>query len=140
MIVLDTNVLSEVVKPQPSPAVLKWFAKQDRATLFTTTITQAEMLYGLERLPDGKRKQFLVQAVNGMFAEDFEGHVLNFDSPAAAAYARLLHLRKSNGLSTAQSDLMIAAIALSIGAAVATRNLTDFQAAGLAVINPWDSI
>ena len=106
--------------------------------MFTTTITQAEILYSLERLPDSKRKQSLAQAINAMFAEDFEGHVLNFDQPAAAAYARLLHLRKTQGLSSSQSDTMIAAIALSIGAAVATRNISDFQTAGLAVINPWE--
>ena len=138
MIVIDTNVLSEVTKPKPSTAVLDWLARQDRAAMFTTTITQAEILYSLERLPDSKRKQSLAQAINAMFAEDFEGHVLNFDQPAAAAYARLLHLRKTQGLSSSQSDTMIAAIALSIGAAVATRNISDFQTAGLAVINPWE--
>ena len=139
MIVLDTNVLSEVVKPQPARSVLDWLARQDRSALFTTTITQAEMLYGLERLPDGRRKQALDQAVNAMFAEDFEGHVLNFDQHAAAAYARLHHQRKTLGLSTSQSDTMIAAIAHSIGAAVATRNIADFQTAGVAVINPWEA-
>ncbi len=137
MIVLDTNVLSEVVKPRPSPDVVRWLADQDRVALFTTTITQAEMLYGLERLADSPRKQSLRLAVEGMFAEDFEGRVLNFDQPSAAAYAQLHHQRRTHGLTISQSDTMIAAIAISIGAAVATRNTKDFEDCGIPLINPW---
>jgi predicted nucleic acid-binding protein len=84
MIVLDTNVLSEVMRPPPSEAVLRWFAMHPAATLFTTTITQAEILFGLALLPEGRRRSDLLMAAEQMFAEDFAGRVLPFDSMAAA--------------------------------------------------------
>jgi hypothetical protein len=137
MIVLDTNVLSEALKPLPSRIVLGWLAAQQPLSVFTTTITEAEVLYGVGTLPPGKRHLRLLAAVEKMFAEEFAGRILPFDEDAARAFATIVAARDRAGRPISQLDAMIAAIARSHRAAVATRNTADFQGCGIEVINPW---
>ena len=137
MIVLDTNVISEVLKPKPAVTVLRWLAAQAPAAVFTTTITLAEILYGLELLPAGKRRLQLVTAVEKMFAEQFDGRILSFDEEAARLFASIAASRASAGRPISQSYAMIAAIARSYHAAVASRNTSDFERCGIRVIDPW---
>ena len=137
MIVLDTNVLSETLRSAPDARVIEWFRAQRRAALFTTTITRAEILYGLGLLADGPRKQALSTAVQAIFEEDFAGRLLTFDSDAADLYAMIAVSRRSTGRQMSQFDAMIAAVARSTGATLATRNVKDFVDCGIAVIDPW---
>ena len=138
MIVLDTNVLSEVLRPQPEERVLAWLAGQWRAAVFTTTITRAEILYGIQTLPAGQRKDGLWQAARGILDQDFAGQVLGFDADAADAFALIAAERRAAGRPISQFDALIAAIARSRGASLATRNVKDFEGCGIALINPWD--
>jgi toxin FitB len=137
VIILDTNVLSEVMKAAPEPRVIEWLEQYPRAGLFTTTITQAEILYGIECLARGKRRTALESAVQAIFAEEFSGRVLPFDSEAALAFARIASAKRVAGRATTQVDTQIAAIAFAHGAAVATRNTVDFKNCGIVVLNPW---
>lgn len=137
MIVLDTNVLSEILRPSPDDRVLAWLERQPRSALFTTTVTEGELLYGVQLLPEGRRKTLLLDAVLAIFASDLAGRVLGFDSDAAAAYAVIAAARKATGHPISQFDAMIAAIARSRGASLATRNIKDFVDCGIEVINPW---
>jgi predicted nucleic acid-binding protein len=137
MIVLDTNVISEVLRPAPQPAVLHWLAAQPRASLFTTTVTQGEVLYGIRVLSDGKRRRGLWDAVKRIFSEDFAGQVLDFDSDAADMYAEIAASRRMAGKPISQFDAMIVARARSRGASLATRNVSDFEDCGVDVVNPW---
>lgn len=139
MIVLDTNVLSEVMKPAPASKVVRWLASQPPSRLFTTTITQGEILYGLALMPKGKRRSGLESAIAGMFAEDFGGRILSFDSDAAQVFSQIASVRKTMGRPITHADAQVAAIARSRGAALATRNVSDFDHCGVTVINPWDS-
>lgn len=138
MIVLDTNVLSELLAPSPSPAVVAWVAAQPAAAVFTTAVTEAEILYGLALLPDGRRRQALETAVRPIFSEDLAGRVLAFDREAAASYAAIAARRRALGRPISQFDAQIAAIAVSRGASIATRNVADFAETGAPVINPWE--
>lgn len=137
MIVLDTNVLSEVLRPVPEASVLAWLAAQPRAALFTTTVTRAELLYGVRLLPDGRRKIALMGAVQQIFAVDLAGQVLGFDDAAADTYAEIAAARKMTGVPISQFDAMTAATARSRGARLATRNVKDFVDCGVEVLNPW---
>ncbi|MGD0617974.1 MAG: type II toxin-antitoxin system VapC family toxin [Bryobacteraceae bacterium] len=137
MIVLDTNVLSEALKPSPSRTVLDWLASQEPLSVYVTAITQAELLYGIEVLPSGKRKSHLSVVITQLFAEDFSGRVLAFDGEAAAVFAKVVAGRKSGRRPISQFDAMIAAIARSRGAAVAARDASDFRDCGIRVVNPW---
>ena len=137
MIVLDTNVLSEALKPLPSSTVLRWLAAQIPSAVFTTTITLAEVLYGVEALPPGKRRMRLLAAVQTMFAGVFEGRILAFDEEAARIFAGIVVSRDAAGRPISQFDAMIAAIARCHRAAVATRNTADFEGCGIRIINPW---
>ena len=139
MIVLDTNVLSETLRSEPDPRVIEWFRAQRRAALFTTTITRAEILYGLGLLADGARKEALSAAIQAIFDEDFAGRLLSFDSDAADLYATIAVSRKNAGRQISQFDAMIAAVARSAGATLATRNVKDFVDCGIAVIDPWSA-
>ena len=136
MIVLDTNVLSEVVRLSPSPRVVRWLVEQGPASVFTTSITQAEMLYGLETLPAGKRRSVLQVALEKIFGE-FHGRIVPFDEDAARAFAKIVAARDALGRPISQFDGMIAAIAHSRHAALATRNAADFQDCGLRIVDPW---
>ena len=139
MIVLDTNVLSELMRPAPSEAVVNWVSAQPVTRLFTTSITQAEILHGIMLLPAGRRRDTLAAMATAMFDEDFTDRVMPFGSDAARAYAQVASARQRIGRPISQFDAQIAAIARSIGAAVATRNVADFQECGIDVVNPWES-
>jgi toxin FitB len=137
MIVLDTNVLSEALRPVPEPSVLDWLKNQPRASLFITTVTRGEILYGIRLLADGKRRRGLWDAATKIFDADFADQVLNFDSEAADMYADIAALRRTAGKPISQFDAMIVAMARSRGASLATRKVKDFEDCGVDVINPW---
>jgi len=139
MIILDTNVLSELMRPAPSPAVRAWVASQPAARLYTTTITQAEILYGLALIIDGRRRSALTNAAAQMFAEDFADRLLGFDAAAAEAFAPIAAARRQQGRPMAAFDAQIAAIAASQAAELATRNVADFLDCGIHLINPWET-
>jgi predicted nucleic acid-binding protein len=137
VIVLDTNVLSEVLRPAPEARVLAWLGSWPRSALFTTAVTRGEIFYGVRLLPEGQRRDALLRAVRGMFDEDFAGQVLPFDSDAADWYAEIAAARKLGGRPISQFDAMIAAVARSRGATLASRNVKDFVDCGVNVIDPW---
>lgn len=137
MIILDTDVISEMMRPKPAAAVAAWFALQPTAALFTTALTQAEILYGLALLPAGKRRLALQAAATALFEEDFAGRLLPFDADAAPQFAEIAAGRRSLGQPISQTDAQIAAIARSRAASIATRNVRDFAQCGVALINPW---
>ena len=139
MIVLDTNVLSELMRPKPLPRVVHWLAACPPSSLFTTSITQAEIFFGLRLLPASKRRASLEAAATELFQEDFRGRVLSFGSDAALFFAQIAAERRHLGQPISQSDAQIAAIALSGGARLATRNVTDFQNCGLILLDPWSA-
>ncbi|WP_310483213.1 type II toxin-antitoxin system VapC family toxin [Chamaesiphon sp. VAR_48_metabat_403] len=137
-IVLDTNVLSELMKPQGLTKVKNWVAAQPRENLFTTSITQAEILYGIAILPDGKRSQALREAAQRMFVEDFSSQIISFEQTAAICFAEIAANRKKIGKPIAQADAQIAAICLANNALIATRNVDDFVDCQIEIFNPWD--
>jgi len=138
VIVLDTNIVSEAMKPAPSEAVLLWLSSQEPFGIFVTAITQAEMLYGVEALASGKRKQGLMTVTDKLFGEEgFQGRILSFDHESAREFAKILAGCKAAGRPMSQFDAMIAAIARSHGATLATRNTADFEHCGIRLINPW---
>lgn len=137
MIVLDTNVLSELMRPTPSPQVAGWLAKQVAEEIFTTTITEAEIFFGIELLSKGKRREQLRAAAEAMFSEDLADRVLTFDSAAARAFANIAARRRSGGKPISYADAQIAAIAQVRGARLATRNMADFADCGIEVSDPW---
>jgi predicted nucleic acid-binding protein len=137
MIVLDTDVLCEALRPVPEPSVLHWLANQPRASLFTTTVTRGEVLYGIRVLSNSKRRRGLWDAAKKIFSEDFAGQVLSFDSDAADVYAEIAASRRMAGKPICQFDAMIVAMARSRGASLATRNVKDFEDCGVDVVNPW---
>jgi hypothetical protein len=136
VILLDTNVISEVLTPAPSPVVLRWLAAQEPSSVFTTTITQAELLYGVESLP-GKRQTRLLASIEQILNEEFEDRILPFDEEAARRFARIVVARHAMGRPISQLDAMIAAIARARHATVATRNTADFDHCGIRIIDPW---
>jgi toxin FitB len=137
MIVLDTNVLSEVLKPAPKPEVLRWLARQEPLAVFTTTITVAEMFYGVEALPNGKRRERLARVVEEILWHDFRGRILSFDENAAKLFAFVATAREAKGRPVSQMDAMIAAICRAHRATPATRNESGFAHCGISLINPW---
>ena len=136
MIVLDTNVVSEAMRPRPDPRVASWMARQNAQDLFTTAIAQAEILHGVVILPDGKRKQDLASAARRIFGL-FAGRILPFDSAAAELFAEIVAERRRIGRPIGAFDAQIAAIARSTGMALATRNVDDFDGVGVTVFDPW---
>lgn len=137
MIVLDTNVLSEVLRPTPSERVLNWMRSEPADALFTTAITEAELLYGVAVLPEGRRQRALRAAVLQILDQALAGRVLPFDSGAAREFADIAAARRRTGRPIAEADARIAAIARSRGASLATRNLGDFAGCGIELIDPW---
>ncbi len=137
MILLDTNVLSELMRLEPAQTVIDWIAGRPAASLYTTSITQAEILHGILLLPAGKRRSSFEKAANTMFDEDFVGRIVPFDTEAARFYAEIAAERHRRGRSISQFDAQIAAIARSTGATLATRNVADFDHCGINVVNPW---
>lgn len=138
MIILDTNVVSEAMKPEPHPAVKTWLNDQVAETLYLSSVTLAEMMYGIGALPEGRRKRGLGMVFDGIVAL-FGERVLAFDADAAHHYAALAIKARAVGKGLPIADGYIAAIAAARGYAVATRDAAPFQAAGIAVINPWDA-
>ena len=136
MILLDTNVVSEAMKPLPHSHVLGWLNMQAAETLFVSSITFAELLFGVAAMPQGQRKLRLEETVDGL-ADMYKGRILGFDLDTAKTYAQLAALAKSKGQGFPTADGYIAAIAVSKRMIVATRDTAPFAAVGLDVINPW---
>lgn len=136
MILLDTNVVSEAMKPAPDDTVRVWLDEQAAETLYLSSVTIAELMFGIGALPDGKRKEKLADALDGVM-ELFADRVLPFDVGAARHYAELAVKARAAGKGFLTPDGYIAAIAASKGFAVATRDTSAFDAAGVAVIDPW---
>lgn len=136
MIVLDTNVVSEAMKPQPDAAVRDWLDEQAAETLYISSVTVAELLFGIGALPDGRRKQKLAATLDGMLPL-FEGRILAFDTDAARHYAELAVAARKAGKGFPTPDGYIAAIATAHGFTVATRDASAFDAAGVPLIDPW---
>lgn len=139
MIILDTNVISEILRPAPEQRVIDWLAALDGATVYLTAITEAELCHGVAILPEGKRREGLATMIDQIVREDFAGRVLPFDSPAAVAFAAIAAARRAMGRPILHADCQIAAIARAHGATVATRNAADFADCGIDLINPWNT-
>jgi hypothetical protein len=137
VIVLDTSVVSEIMKAAPEESVAGWIAEQAEASLYITSITQAEILYGIQRLGAGKRRSALEAAADAMFSEDFAGRVLAFGTDAARAYARIAFQRQRAGKPISQFDAQIAAITFVARATLATRDLAGYEGCGVKLLNPW---
>jgi len=137
MIVLDTNVISEMMLPRPEPKVSAWLDMQPEEDLWTTSIVIAELLSGIDRMPAGRKQTTLRKAVEGMITGDFHGQILKFDVHSARCYGRILTSRHQLGRPITQMDALIAATALANGATLATRNISDFEDCGIPLVNPW---
>ncbi|TVU90930.1 type II toxin-antitoxin system VapC family toxin [Vreelandella titanicae] len=138
MIVLDTNVVSEAMKPEPDPAVRAWLNEQSAETLYLSSVTLAELLFGIAALPNGKRKDMLSETLGGL-VELFRGRILSFDVDAARKYAELAVTARTAGRGFPVPDGYIAAIAVSQGYQVASRDMAPFEAAKVDVINPFEA-
>ncbi|HIQ42026.1 MAG TPA: type II toxin-antitoxin system VapC family toxin [Pseudomonas oleovorans] len=139
MILLDTNVLSELMRAKPAPQVLEWVDAQPAGDLVITSITVAEILYGIARMPDGKRKQGLLDVASAMFVEDFAGNILPFDADAAVYYAEIAAETEAKGRVVDMADAQIAAIGRLHDAVIATRNIRHFETLGVALVDPWSA-
>jgi predicted nucleic acid-binding protein len=139
MILLDTNVLSELMRAKPAPEVVAWIDSQPTSQLYISAITVAEILYGIARMADGKRKQSLLALATLMFDEGFAGRILSFDADAAIHYAGLAAESEAKGTVVDMADCQIAAIAVLHDAQVATRNVRHFDYLGVAIVNPWQA-
>ncbi|HEY8283191.1 MAG TPA: type II toxin-antitoxin system VapC family toxin [Chloroflexota bacterium] len=139
MIVLDTNVVSEPMKPYGNPAVQAWLDRQVAETLYLTATSLAELLVGIEILPEGKRKEGLAAALAELMATLFGSRILPFDQPAAVAYAPMVNRARAAGTIISVADGQIAAIAAVRGFTVATRDAEPFVATGVPVIDPWEA-
>ncbi len=138
MIVLDTNVVSELLRADPAAQVEAWLSAQDGASVYFTAVGEAELRYGVAILPQGKRRTALIKTIEGILEEDFRDRILAFDRAAASVYATISANRRATGRPISQFDCQIAAIASANGAAVATRNTADFAGCGIVVIDPWN--
>jgi predicted nucleic acid-binding protein len=139
MIVLDTNVVSELMRPEPLDRVVAWVDAQPAADLFLTAVTLAELLDGIGRLPDGHRRSMLADALDAMVTDDFDQRILGFDAVAAAHYADIVVERERAGLPVSMADAQIAATCRSHGAVIATRNVGDFADTGVVIVDPWSA-
>ncbi|VVT13299.1 VapC ribonuclease Y4jK [Roseovarius sp. EC-HK134] len=137
MIILDTNVISELLRPAPEPKVEHWLSAQDGLNVYLTSISEAELRYGLATMGQAARHAALVDAVDRILREDFAGRILPFDSDAAQSYATIAAARRAAGRPITQADCQIAAIARARGATVATRNTPDLKGCGIDLVNPW---
>ena len=137
--VLDTNVVSELMRGQPEPLVLAWVDSQPPDDLWLTSVIAAELLFGVARLPDGARKRQLTVAVASMLEQDFAGRVLAFDLTAASVYAQMVADRERSGSGVAMADAQIAATCVAHGATLVTHNQKHFEGWGLTLIVPWQS-
>lgn len=140
MVVLDTNVLSELMRPVPEPCVVDWLDAQEVSAVAITSVTVAEILYGIQRLPTGKRQRALALSAAAMFEEDFADRILSFDADAAIHYAERVAASEARGRHVHMADAQIAAISLRHQAMLATRNIKDFAPLGVTLVNPWEHI
>jgi len=136
--VLDTNVVSELMRERPVPGVIARLEALDDTAWHITAVTEAELRHGLALLPAGRKKTRLATAMHALLSQDFAGHILSFDSAASAYYAEIMVLRSKAGKPLQVQDAMIAACCLCHVATLITRNTRDFEGLGLAVVNPWD--
>ena len=139
MFLLDTNVVSELLRPSPDPTVESWVADRPATGLHFSAVGEAELRYGVAILPAGSRREALASAIEAILREDFEDRVLPFDSAAAREYAHIAASRRAAGRPITPPDGQIASIARSRGMAVATRNLRDFEDIDIEVLDPWSS-
>lgn len=139
MIVLDTNVISELMRSHADPTVVAWVDEQASDELYLTAVATAELRYGLARLPDGRRKSDLADRIERTLEEDFADRILPFDDDAAAHYADLVVSRERQGMPISMADAQIAAICRSFSGHLATRNVKDFTGTGVSILNPWAS-
>lgn len=139
MIIVDTNVVSELLRPEPEPRVERWLSNQDGLNVYLTAISEAELRHGLAIMPSGKRRTALTDAVDRILREDMAGRILPFDSEAAQSYAIIAAGRRAAGRPIMQADCQIAAIAHARGAIVATRTRPDFEGCEIDLINPWNA-
>ncbi len=139
MIVLDTNVVSELARPTPSPAVIDWVDARDSSELVITALTAAEIRAGVALLPDGHRKHEIGIRMESLLTETFAGHVLAFDIDSSTHYAEILAARTRSGHPVDAFDAQIAAVCRQHESVLATRNTADFTDTGIALINPWDA-
>jgi len=137
VILLDTNVISELMRPKPAQIVLGWFAAHQSTELFLTAVSEAELRTGAAILPAGKRRDGLIACIDAMIHEDFAGRILSFDSAAAKAYAAIAAGRRAAARPIMEADCQIAAIARVLGIALATRNFRDFEGCGIEIVDPW---
>jgi hypothetical protein len=137
MIIIDTNVISELLRPTPEPAVEAWLGEQDGLSIYLTAISEAELRYGVAIMTSGKRRDGLGNAIDRILRDDMAGRILPFDSAAARAYADIAANRRSAGKPISQADCQIAAIARAHNAPLATRYTFDFEGCGIDLINPW---
>jgi predicted nucleic acid-binding protein len=137
MIILDTDVVAELMRPTVAARVLSWIDKQETTELFLTSITQGELLVGLALIPKGKRRVELTSRLFALLKSEFEGRVLAFDADAAPAYARICADLRSAGRHISALNVQIAAIAQTHGAKIATQNVRDFSGCSVDVVNPW---
>jgi predicted nucleic acid-binding protein len=139
MIILDTNIVSELMRPTPDPVVKAWLSALGDTPLVTTAITIAEISYGLARLPDGRRRQGLERQFTALAGPQGMLPVLSFDDVAAREAGRLRALREATGVSAHPSDMMIAGLAAVMAALIATRNVKDFSGLPIAIVDPWSA-
>jgi predicted nucleic acid-binding protein len=140
VILLDTNVISELVRPLPDPAVVSFVSRQAPDAVFTSAICEAEIHYGLARLPPGRRRDDLTARITAFLATGFPTRVLRFDSACAVLYGKIRADREAAGKPISVEDGMIAATARAHSAMVVTRNLTDFRDCGIDIVSPWDAV
>lgn len=139
MIVLDTNVVSEILRTSPEPRVETWLAAQASADVYLSSVSEAELRFGVAAMPPGRRRDALAAVMDDILREDFRDRILPFDSPATIAYAAIAADRRAAGRPITPFDCQIAAIARVHGAVVATRNVRDFEGCGIELIDPWQS-
>ncbi len=137
MVVLDTNVLSELMRPAADRVIAAWFADRATSSLYLTAVSEAELRFGIAIMPSGRRRDGLAAGLERMLRTGFANRILPFDSRAAHAYAEIAAVRRRMGRRIPEADCQIAAIARSHGMAVATRNVSDFSDTGIEVIDPW---
>ena len=138
MIILDTSVVSELMRPSPEQRVLRWFGEQSSEDLHITAITIAEILYGIELISTGRRRDVLRAAAEKVFGDVFSDRILTFEDRAARAFSQIASLRRRQGKPMTEFDAQIAAIARVHGATLATRNPYVFEACGVRLVNPWE--
>lgn len=138
MIILDTNVVSELMRPAPEPRVLRWFSGQAAEDLHITTVTMAEVLYGIELISTSRRRDVLRAGAEKMFEAVFADRILMYEDRAARAFSQIASARRRQGKPISESDAQIAAIARVLGATLATRNPYVFEGCGVRLVNPWE--